>query len=169
MATYFVSKKAIYDTNDLILRADELFSEPIRQRLSDQVKHDVRETGKCLAFDLATAAGFHITRALEGVVLDYLQILCPKEIASLKDSQRNLGNYIKMASDHEGDLKVCNSLDQFRDLHRNPLIHPETVLSVDEALTLLGIAQSAIVAIVMDIQKRNPIPSATTLLTGGAS
>ncbi len=159
LATYFVSKKGIYDTNALIQRADELFSEPIRQHLSEGVKLDVKEVGKCLAFDLSTAAGFHIARAVEGVLLDYLRVLCPKETETLKESQRNLGYYIKLAREQKGDDKVCNSLDQFRDLHRNPLIHPETVLSMDEALTLLGIAQSAMVSMVMDIEKRNPVPS----------
>jgi hypothetical protein len=161
LATYFVSKKAIYDTNDLIQRADEMFSEEIRASLSDQVKQDLKEMGKCLAFDLATAAGFHITRAVEGVVLDYLKVLCPSEVATMKDSSRNLGAFIKLAREHGGDDKVCASLDQFRDLHRNPLIHPESVLTIDEALTLLGIAQSAIVAIVTDIHRRaRKVPAA---------
>lgn len=154
MATYFVSKKAIYDTNDLISRADELFTDDVRQHIADQVKHDVREAGKCLAFDLATAAGFHIARAVEGTLVSYLQFLCPEIIKGLKDTQRNLGSYIKMARENKGDDKVCGSLDQFRDLHRNPLIHPESVLSIEEAIILLGIAQSAIVAIVLDTLKR---------------
>lgn len=162
MATYFVSKKAIYDTNDLIARADELFTDNVRQHISEQSKHDVREAGKCLAFDLATAAGFHIARAVEGALVDYLKLLCQEVMTGLKESQRNLGNYIKLARENDGDEKVCGSLDQFRDLHRNPLIHPESVLTIEEAITLLGIAQSAIVAIVLDTVKRKnqslPLP-----------
>lgn len=144
MATYFVSKKGIYDTNDLIARADDLFTETIRQQMSEQAKLDIREAGKCLAFDLATASGFHIARAVESVLLDYLRLLCSTIVENLKDSDRNLGNYIKIAKSNNGDPKVCSSLDQFRELHRNPLIHPESVLTVEEAVTLLGIAQSSI-------------------------
>ena len=153
MATYFVSKKGIYDTNDLIGRADELFTSDVRKILSDQSRRDICEAGRCLAFDLATAAGFHIARAVEGTLVDYLKLLCPQEFEQLKESSRNLGAYIKMAREHGGNDKVCGALDQFRDLHRNPLIHPESVLSIDEAVTLLGIAQSAIVAIVLDTVK----------------
>jgi hypothetical protein len=157
MATYFVSKKGIYDTNDLIARADDLFMEDVKKHMSDQARQDIREVGKCLAFDLATAAGFHIARAVEQVLMDYLTILCPNVIAELKDSQRNLGNYIKIARENRGEDKVCSCLDQFRDLHINPLIHPESVLTVDEAMTLLGIAQSAIVAMTMEIEKLKPV------------
>ena len=155
MATYFVSKKGIYDTTDLIARADDLFLENIKKQLNEQAKIDIREAGKCLAFDLATAAGFHISRAVESVLLDYLKLLCPSTVEELKDSQRNLGSYIKIAKENNGEPKVCSSLDQFRDLHRNPLIHPESVLSIEEAVMLLGIAQSAIVAMVQEIFKLN--------------
>ena len=70
IVTYFVSKKAIYDTNDLIAREDEIFADNVCQHVSEQSKHDMREAGKCLAFDLATAAGFHIARAVEGTLVD---------------------------------------------------------------------------------------------------
>jgi hypothetical protein len=56
--------------------------------------------------------------------------------------------------DAKADLKVVAALDQIRDLHRNPNIHPEEVLTLDEALALLGIAQSAILGMVRDVRKR---------------
>ena len=154
LATYSVSKKGIYDTNDLIARADEIFPDSIRRQISEQTKRDFREAGRCLAFDLATAAGFHIARAVEGTVIDYLEVLCPQVMSSLRDNQRNLGAYIRLAKENGGDERVCSSLDQFRDLHRNPLIHPESTLTTEEATMLMGIAQSAMSFIVLDIQKR---------------
>lgn len=168
MALYFVSKKAIYDTNDLIAHADNLFPENVQKQMGNQSRQDIKEAGKCLAFDLATAAGFHITRAVEGVLIDYLKLLNAQAVTELKDAQRNLGNYIKLAREQKGEEKVCNSLDQFRDLHRNPLIHPETVLTMDEAITLLGIAQSTIVGMAYEIAKHRT-PSAASLLMGGDS
>jgi hypothetical protein len=153
MATYFVSKKGIYDTNDLITRADDIFTENVKRYISEEAKTDIREAGKCLAFDLATAAGYHSARAVERVLIDYLTLKCPDAISKMKDSEHNLGGYIKLARTEECDEKICGSLDQFRDLHRNPLMHPQAVLTVDEALTLLGIAQSAIVAMATEIKK----------------
>lgn len=153
-ATYFVSKKGIYDTNDLIANAEDLFVADVKQHIGEKAIADIREAGKCLAFDLGTASGFHIARAVETVLLDYLTHLCPNKIKGMKHSQRNLGNYIKMARDNQGDDKICAALDQFRDLHRNPLMHPEAILTVDEAFSLLGIAQSTIVAMVSKIQQK---------------
>ena len=71
----------------------------------------------------------------------------------MPESSRNLGNYIKIAKENNGDDKVCSCIEQFKKLHRNPLIHPESILDVDDALTLLGIAQSAIVSMTMEIDK----------------
>ena len=153
MATYFVSKKGIYDTNDLVLKADNLLTDAVKDLISDEAKTDIREAGRCLAFDLATAAGFHIARAVERVLIDYLKVLCPDKINNLNDGQRNLGGYIKLAKDNGCEARVCNSLDQFRELHRNPLMHPEAVLTIDEAIVLLGIAQSAIVSTATEISK----------------
>jgi uncharacterized protein YktA (UPF0223 family) len=166
MATYFVSKKAIYDTNELIQRADHLFSFPIRTRLSAQVRLDLTECGKCLAFDLATASEFHIARAVEGVLLDYLQEVAPAELKKLNDSDRNLGRYIKIVKEKSGEQKIVSAFEQFKDLHRNPLMHPEAVLEVDDALTLLGIAQSAITAMVLDTIKRTTPSSVGAGLLG---
>ncbi len=36
------------------------------------------------------------------------------------------------------------SLQQLARLHRNPIIHPEVILTVDEAITILGIVRSVI-------------------------
>lgn len=154
LATYFVMKKGIYDTNDLILRADDIFTPTIKPVLSDQTKLDIKEAGKCIAFDLATAAGFHILRAVESVIVDYIVVLTG---AKPKTSDRNWGSYIKTIRDGGGDIKACAVLDQIRELHRNPNIHPETILTMDEALTLLGIAQSAIITMVNDIVKHRVI------------
>jgi hypothetical protein len=153
MATYFVSKKGIYDTNDLITKADDLLTEDIKNIISEEAKTDIREAGRCLAFDLATASGFHIARAVEKVLIDYLNVLCPDKVKTLNDAHRNLGGYIKLAKENKCAEKVCNALDQFRDLHRNPLMHPEAVLTINEAIILLGIAQSAIAATAWETKK----------------
>ena len=69
---------------------------------------------------------------------------------------RNLGNYIKKLDELEaGDEKVRATLRQIKDLHRNTLVHPEDVLTMDEAINLLGIIRSAVAAMLKAI----PAPS----------
>ena len=156
MATYFVSEKGAYNTKKLIESADEMFPQEIRDALqtNDKAVRDIREAGKCLVFDLGTAAGFHITRAVESVVLQYLGELCPEKLKEIQPSDRNLGKYLALAKEAGGDKKVCASIDQFRSIHRNRLIHPEEYISVDEAMIMLGIAQSAVSGVILDIKKR---------------
>lgn len=144
MDTYFISQKGIYSTSDLIERADNVLPAGIIRMLSESVRSDIKQAGRCLAFDLATASGFHIMRALEGVLRDFY---CPTFLDK-KPKGRNWNSYIQCVRDTDADPKVLAILDQIRSLHRNPTIHPQEVLTINEAMTLFGIAQSAIVAMV---------------------
>jgi hypothetical protein len=149
MDTYFISQKGIYSTSDLIERADNVLPAEIATKLPESIRGDLRQAGRCLAFDLATAAGFHVMRALEGVLRDFY---CPAFVGE-KPKARNWNRYIQCLEDTNADRKILAILDQIRSLHRNPTIHPQEVLTINEAMTLFGIAQSAIVAMVEDASK----------------
>src|ERR1700722_18334325 len=126
---------------------------------------DVKAAGRCLAFDLPTSAGFHIARAVETVLLQYFSVLNID-----RPDYKNLGRYIETLKDKgptKGiDEKVIAALDQFRDLYRNPIMHPDVNLSADEALILFANAQSAISAIIRDMEKITTAKSAAELLMG---
>ncbi len=155
MDTYFISQKGIYSTSDLIERADNVLPMEIANVLQGSIRSDLRQAGRCLAFDLATAAGFHIIRALEGVLRDFY---CPTFLGT-KPKARNWNGYIQCLKSTGADIKILAILDQIRSLHRNPTIHPQEVLTINEAMTLFGIAQSAIVAMVEDASKHNAVAS----------
>jgi hypothetical protein len=54
-----------------------------------------------------------------------------------------IGNYAaEMDKENIGDNKVVESLRTLARLHRNPIIHPEYILTVDEAVDTVGIARS---------------------------
>lgn len=144
MDTYFISQKGIYSTSDLIERADNVLPAEIIQMLSDSIRADIKQAGRCLAFDLATASGFHIMRALEGVLRDFY---CPAFLEK-KPKARNWNGYIQCLKTTDADPKILAILDQIRSLHRNPTMHPQEVLTINAAMTLFGIAQSAIVAMI---------------------
>lgn len=144
--TYFISRTGIYSTPELIERADEHFGPDIREKFSESTKLDIKQAGRCLAFQLPTAAGFHIMRATESVLKQYYKAHTNKPPRS-----SNWNAYITELKKTKANLKVLGILDQIRDLHRNPTIHPEVVLSDSEALVLFGIAQSAITAMIQDM------------------
>jgi len=81
---------------------------------------------------------------------------CPEP----KESQRNWGYYIRALTEKKADRKVIAHLEQIKDLHRNPLIHPEVHLQLAEAVTLFAICTSAIHAMVADMETKLPQPSA---------
>lgn len=112
--------------------------------------NEVRQAGKCLAFELATSAGFHILRAAEDVIREYYG-----ELAGTlpQKKSRNWGRYIDGLKKHGADLKVIAALEQIKDMHRNPIIHPEVTLTMEEAITLFGMVIGAMVAMVMELEK----------------
>ncbi|MGL4395614.1 MAG: hypothetical protein ACRCS9_03650 [Hyphomicrobium sp.] len=145
---YFVSKKGGFDTIDLIVRAEVLFPADLPDKVPDAVP-DIQEAGRCIAFDLGTAAGFHLLRASEAVLLKYWDAVTA---GAPRPKNRNLGRYIKRLDEMQaGDAKVRATLRQIKDLHRNSLVHPEDVLTADEAIDLLGIIRSAVSAMLKAI------------------
>jgi hypothetical protein len=56
-----------------------------------------------------------------------------------------------MAKEELGNEKVRAALRQIKDLHRNPLMHPEVQLTVAQAISLVGMAQSCIGAMLEEI------------------
>lgn len=150
MNTYVVSKKGIYSTSELIDRADEAFTVPIRSALSPEAIENIRQSGRCLAFDSYTASGFHMIRAAETVIFDYYKRVTQQ---TPKRKDRNWGAYVSNLRAHNkkspqlaADEKLIALIDQVREHHRNPVMHPEVTLNEDEALSLFNICQSIIIA-----------------------
>jgi hypothetical protein len=150
-AIYHVFPKRAYDTNILIEDATKVLSDDTRKMLSTEAERDIASAGRCLAFELPTAAVFHLMRALEATIRDYYAVVLG---IMPKIKMRNWGSYIKNLREKGGDAIVLNALTQIKDLHRNPVLHPELNLEMDEALSLLGIVESAISAMFADMQKR---------------
>lgn len=160
--TYFVSQAGIYSTPDLIERAENVFPASTRRLIPPHAAKDVREAGRCLAFDLPTAAAFHILRATEALIREYLTALIGSAPAM---RSRNWGRYITVLRRHSADEKILSALEQIREMHRNPVMHPEDFLSPEEALMLFGISQGVIVSLATAIQEHNskhPKAEATT-------
>ena len=160
---YFVSRKAAYDTITLIQNAEAMFSPDLPSKVTEAIP-EIREAGKCLAYELATASGFHLFRVLELVLRRYWEVIGK---GRPQPKQKNLGVYLDHMEKHNlGDRKVRATLKQIKDLHRNTLIHPEDVLQVDDAIGLFGIAQSAINAMLKVIPMPDPTVSLGDFATG---
>ena len=158
IAAYLVSKKGIFDTEDLIEHAENYLLPDIRGGLPEQAKVDLREAGKCLAYELATACAFHLWRAVEMVMEAYYLRLTGKTLKHAGIAS-NWGAYIKALEKAGADAKVTVFLDHIRDKYRNPHTHPDVVLTTGEAQGLFGVAMSSIDQMVTETKR---LPEKTT-------
>lgn len=115
---------------------------------------DAQQAAKCIAYDLPTAAGFHLHRANESVLRRYFDKVAGAEN---RPETRNMGDYLsKLRQLKKGDPKVCAALRDLKDLHRNPLMHPEEhIASVDDAISLMGGVRQAMSLMLKELPEHN--------------
>jgi len=125
----------------LIERAEENFSPEVIRIVECEAKKDIQEAGRCLAFELPTAAGIHLMRAFGKVLRRYFERLTG-ESSEGTDTLTMIERLRERGTAHPKTLAI---LEQIRDFHADPLGH-EAFLGMDEALELFDIAKSAITA-----------------------
>lgn len=130
----------------------------IRKRVSEFTRNEIAEATKCLTFDLPTAAGFHLIRALKSAIREYYDAVSDGAARPVLNNDKSapMGAYIASLEriDHVGK-ELIGILRQIKVLHREPQMHPEAVLDMDEAVILMGIVTSAIWAMFKGLPKYN--------------
>ena len=154
MPSYLVSPKGGYDVNVLISNPEALFPIDLA-KLVPETKYDIEQAAKCLAFEVPTAAGFHLHRINESVLQRYWEIVTN---GATHPKQRNMGVYLtELKRRRKGEAKVKTTLQQIKDLHRNPILHPEQSLTLQDAIELLGIIVSVVSKMLTTIKKESPM------------
>ncbi len=177
-AAYVVPRRGIYSTASLVDRADETFPAEVSGFIPDKAKRDFRAAGRCLAFNLLTASGYHVGRAVEGMLESYYQFFCNKPVTETlngwKDYIEALDKVRKAGTfpDNQLSEKTLKELDQMREDYRNPLAHPRVELNESEARMVFSNGESLIIGMAGELGSAvtaNAAKSATaalTLLTG---
>jgi hypothetical protein len=142
MDMYVVSQKGGLSTADLIANGAAFFPISLGIKAPEAIR-DAQEAARCIAYELPSGAGFHLHRANEAVLRRYYDAVTG---GKPRPASRNVGDFLNEMNKYgAGDARVKSALKDLKDLHRNPLIHPEYSLeSVDEAIDLLGIIRSTI-------------------------
>lgn len=148
-SVFSVTQKGIFDTQDLIERAEDSLPPDVKARLEPQAIYDIQQAGKCLAFNIDTAAGIHILKAVESLVRAYHAKVTGR---TLVVKSRNWGAYIRDLNNSGADQRVTAYLQHIKDFYRNPIMHPEVKLTPEEAFSLFNASLSAIVQIDAAIQ-----------------
>jgi hypothetical protein len=115
----------------------------------------MEEAGFCLAFERYTASGFHALRGIEYEIRDYVQLATRKPI---RESDRNWGAYIRTLTSNDASSKLLTLLNDIKNLDRNPLIHPEHWLDIDQAVQIFCSAQTALDRLTTDMFIKNLLP-----------
>jgi hypothetical protein len=144
-----LSDKGILSVPALVSGASRTYPAKVFSHLSATTRLDIDEAGRCLAFDRATACGFHILRAVESVMEQYI-IKAQGTIPAIKTWHE----YIVAIEHCGGSEKVLNLLRSMKDHYRNPLMHPEDVLTTETAIELFSLSQAAIVAMIQELIDR---------------
>lgn len=140
-AVYLVSPKGGYDTDALIEAGLLLFGGDLAAKIPDAIP-DIRQATRCIAFELPTAAGFHLHRAHEAVLRAYWDNVTG---GKPRPKQQNMGVYLtQLEKLGKGKKAVRAHLQSIKDFHRNPLMHPEQSLDLEQALDLLAAIRSSI-------------------------
>lgn len=162
MPAYLVTGKEGYDINMLIDFGITLFPLDLAKKVPE-ASLDAAEVGKALAFEVATGCGFHTFRVVESVMKRYWDEVSK---GSPRPSLMTLGNVAAELEKYKfGEPKIYESMKQMARLHRNPVIHPEVILSVEEAIGIIGIARSiigAMLAVLPEVPLTTSTPGAAT-------
>jgi hypothetical protein len=158
---YFVSQKGSLDTLTLLDEPWRIFPADLWSKVPES-RYDVIEAGKALCYELPTGCGMHVFRVVESVLRRYYTEVTG---GKAQPKVRNIAVYINaMRQAKHGDAKVLGILEHLSELHRNPLMHPDAALTLDEAISTIGMAHSAISAM---LQKLPEPPQTTTTAVAG--
>lgn len=140
---YVVEQKAGYDTTTLIEVGANCFPSDLPFKVPEAVQ-DIQQGTRCVAFELNTAAGFHLHRANEAVIRRYWDVVSN---GAERPSRGNMGDYFnQMKHNNFGDEIVRGALEHLVKFHRNPLIHPEqNIENSDDAIALMNSIHNAMV------------------------
>jgi len=150
---YLITTKGAYDIEMLMYAPESAFSSTLLDKIPE-TKYDITECAKALAFELPTACAFHLMRVFERVVRKYCSTRKTEKVDN--NSSETLGKIIAdlrpaneiCTKDQNCQKKAKSSLfdilESIKDNYRNPIMHPEINMNMEEVLVLFGVVNGAI-------------------------
>jgi hypothetical protein len=152
ISSYIVTRKAEFDIACMVESGKVFFSKDLEVKVPSAIP-DLEQAMRCIAFEVPTAAGFHLHRANESVLRVYWDNVTD---GARRPKEHNMGVYLRELNKLDmGDKSVRAHLQSIKDFHRNPLMHPDQSLeSVEEAIDLMAAIRCAIGYMLKEI----PVP-----------
>jgi hypothetical protein len=166
---YSVGQIAIYKTQALVANGSHVIPEEYRMEMSEEALKEFDDAGRCLAFDLPTACGFHALRGTELVMDGYLKSFgVTKNMKSWNDYIQTFQK-LRESKDakRKPSEKVSAMLDRMRTLDRNPLMHPREVLDNVGANHVFSLSAITVVEMIKD-RRQGASDNAVALIAANA-
>lgn len=185
MAIYLVPRRGIFDTERLVANAELHIPDSAREEIGDFATKEFREAGRCLAFGVYSASGFHAMRAAESVLHSYYK----RFLGDPKKADMTMGlmaSHLKDRVDSTDATLPKPNADTVRavqdvvNFDRNPLVHKNLVLTEDDAMMLFNRAQGMISLMARELiardeelqpplplLERNPFQAAAAIAAAG--
>lgn len=149
----FVVSDKRYDVERLLSNVEQLFAVGALDDVPLIAVEDFRDCGRCIAFELSTAAAFHALRGTESVLRDfYLRIVKRGRVETLL-----WGPIVKHLRERRDapSAELLDNLDLIRRSFRNPTTHPEKSYDIDEAQDLFGLCIDVVNRMARDLRTRS--------------
>lgn len=150
-STYFVPKRGTFSTRDLVDAFERSFLPELHATLGELALSEYRNAGRCFAFGLWTAAGYHSCRAVEAVLREYYKTMTGNEVADGKTWGTLIDDMEAETDDPKPSGKTIFYLRQLKDNERNPLMHVRVVLDEQDADLLLSSAKIVMVLMAREL------------------
>lgn len=165
ISSYIVTRKGGFDIATMVNAGRVFFSKELIAKVPDALS-DLDQAMRCIAFEVPTAAGFHLHRANESVLRVYWDHVTG---GNERPKEGNMGVYLtQLNALNKGKKSVREHLKSIKDFHRNPLMHPEQSLdSIDEAIDLMAAIRCSIGYMLKEIPMPPPPQTASDILLNG--
>jgi len=136
------------DVNKLLSAVPALMAPGVFDSLPDVARYDFMEAGKCIAFELPTAAAFHLLRGTEGMLRHFycslvrrgrVEPLWGPMVESLRRRRT------------PPPAPLLDNLDNIRRSFRNPTQHPDKIYDIQEVQDLFGLCVDAVNRMVLSL------------------
>lgn len=152
LEAYIITEKRL-PVNRLLADVSKLFAESVYYVLPDIAQYDFAQAGKCIAFELPTAAAFHILRGTEDVLRSYYSALTTPSRQHLPWGP--MVRELSQISDDPPPKELLKNLDNIRVSFRNPTQHPEKRYDLDKVQDLFNLCVDVVNRIAKDLFRRN--------------
>lgn len=157
---FIAEPSGVYDFKRLYSKASNRFHDSYREFIPQAAMSEYDEAGRCFIFGVYTSCGFHSLRAMELMIKAYIESF-GKEVGNLK----TWSQYVKAIEDLEKEhatkkdlekvpARISAIIDRVRAIDRNPLMHPEEVLSLESSDNLFSLSWVTISELAKDISDR---------------